>query len=236
MSNQIILPIAGKFSVADTIGEGNFKVVATFDTRPEAADFIRRPLIKEALLGITGMTQEIANALVEHQETVEVAFESGTIRRVTKAEHGKLQKALEAVAARVEAGDKELAFLAEVAGDIRSSFKYETVKRLSDEEKAFAANNTLRTIPGVDEEVAKFLVSNREALKEAFNAGVPKREVSEKAMSGLAAYQAEQAQKKEARRKELADERADILKENPEFVFQRNHFVDKAEFEAYNSK
>ena len=199
-----------------------------FATKQAAVDYMRKPLIKEALLAVAGLSSDIADMIIANTETVEIAFESGTIRRVTKAEHGKLAKALEFC---VASETKELAFLAEVAEDIKSSFKYAPVKRMSDDEKVAAAKNSLAAV--FDTEVAAFIIENKSVVIEALKAGIVKREVSDTASTALAKYRAEQAEKKEVKRSELAAKRA-AAPAGTKFV--KSDFVDEAEFKAYKAE
>lgn len=163
-----------------------------FETKREALDYLRRPKITEALLKVTGNNKELTDWLVENQEQVEVAFDTGTIRRVTKSEQKKLDKALEALK---EIGDHRVAFIVENADAISESFRWPSVKRMSEEEKAVAAKNTLVGLSG-REDVADWILANKDAVLTAFEAGVEKRAVSPKATEALAAYRAEMAKKK----------------------------------------
>ena len=166
-----------------------------FDTKKEAMDYLRRPKITEALLKVTNNNKELTDWLVEHQEQVEVAFETGTIRRVTKSEQKKLDKALEALK---EIDDQRVAFLVENADAISESFRWPSVKRMDDDQKATAAKNTLVGISG-REDVAEWILANKDAVLGAYDAGVEKRAVSPKATEALAAYRAKMAAEKAAK-------------------------------------
>lgn len=167
----------------------------TFDTKAEALNHLRKPKIAEAMKKVTGGNGELADWLVEHQETVEVAFETGTIKRVTKSEHNKLAKALEAI---VAAGDSKFAFVADNKGAILDSFRWPSVKRMSDEEKNAAARNTLVAASEGNTELAEWVLANKDAILEAYTAGVEKRQVNPKAAEALAAYQAKKKAEKAA--------------------------------------
>ena len=167
----------------------------TFETKAEAENYLRRPKIKEAMLKVTGNNAELADWLIDHQESVEMAFETGTIRRVTKSEHAKLAKALEALKA-IE-GNPKIAFLQDNAAAILESFRWPSVKRMTDAEKATAARNTLIAASD-NEELADWILANRDAVLEAFQAGKVKREVNPKAAQALAEYQARKRAEKEA--------------------------------------
>jgi len=166
-----------------------------FATKAEATNYIRRPKIAEALANLTGKdNQTLVDWLLDNQEHVEVAFESGTVKRVTKAEAAKLSKALDAI---VEDGNKAFAFVIDNIDAIKDSFRWPSVKRMTDEEKSIAARNTLIASSG-NEELADWVLENKNGILEAYQAGVVKREVSPKASEALAKYRAEKAAEKAA--------------------------------------
>jgi hypothetical protein len=165
-----------------------------FDTKADALNYLRKPKIKEAMKKICGGNTELADWLVDNQETVEMAFETGTIKRVTKAEHNRLTKALEAI---VEAKNPKFAFVADNAQAVIESFRWPSVKRMSDEEKAIAARNTLVGASD-NEELADWVLANKDAVLEAYSAGVEKRQINPKAQEALAAYRAKKAAEKAA--------------------------------------
>ena len=68
-----------------------------FDTKAEAVNHLRLPKIREAFAKLTDNNTELAEWLIANQEQVEMAFETGTIRRVSKAEKKKLQASLDAI-------------------------------------------------------------------------------------------------------------------------------------------
>lgn len=165
-----------------------------FDTRQEAMTYLRRPKILEALNKVTSNNKELSTWLLENQETVEMAFETGTIRRVTKVEHNKLSKALDAL--KEIQGNSKIAFLQENATAILESFRWPSVKRMDDAEKAIAARNTLVSASEGNEELAKWILDNKDAVLNAYDAGVEKRQVNPKAAEALAAYRAKKAAEK----------------------------------------
>jgi small-conductance mechanosensitive channel len=167
-----------------------------FATKKEAQDHVRLPKIREALNKLTKNNAELVDWLIANQETVEMAFETGTIRRVSKVEHGKLAKALKAVE---EAGNPKFAFVVEHAQAIMDSFRWPSVKRMTDEEKATAARNTLAAASEGNEELAEWILTNKEAVLEAFEAGIEKRQIPPKAAEALAAYRAKMAAEKKAK-------------------------------------
>jgi len=165
-----------------------------FDTKAEAMDYIRRPKISEALSALTGPgNDELVAWLLDNQDSVEDAFESGTVKRVTKAEMAKLVKALDAI---VDSGDKAFAFVIENVEAVKDSFRWPSVKRMTDEEKILTARNTLIAASG-NEELADWVITNKTAVIGAYQAGVVKREVSKNASDALAAYQAKKKAEKE---------------------------------------
>jgi len=168
----------------------------TFDTKAEALNYLRKPKIKEAMSKVTGGNAELTDWLVEHQESVEMAFETGTIRRVTKSEHNKLAKALEAL--KEIQGNTKIAFLQENTGAILDSFRWPSVKRMDDAEKSTAARNSLVAASEGNEELADWVIANKDAILVAYEAGVEKRQVNPKAAEALAAYRAKKAAEKAA--------------------------------------
>ena len=170
----------------------------TFATKAEALNFVRRPLILAAMLVAVNNQEDVAEWLVDNQDTVESAFESGTIRRVTKSDYNKLEKAL----AEITSG-----FLFDNSKAVLDSFRWPAVKRLTAEEKVEAAKTQLLQASN-NPELADYVVANSAAILEAYSAGVEKREVSPKAAAGLAEYQA----------KKRAEEDAEAEAKGPEAV------------------
>lgn len=166
-----------------------------FDTKKEAQDHLRRPKIESALKRLTGNNAELTTWLLDNQESVEMAFETGTIKRVTKSERNRLKKALDAIG---ETDDPKFAFVRDNADAIYETFRWPSVKRMSDEEKAVAARNTLIEASEGNKELADWVLSNREAILDAYQAGVVKREINPKAQEALAAYRAKKAAEKAA--------------------------------------
>src|SRR6478736_4433572 len=93
-----------------------------FDTKKEVVEYLRKPAITAALNAVTGGKKDLVEWLYANQEKVEVAFETGTIRRVTKSEQKQLDKALEALKA-VE-NVPGIKFLQENADAISDSFRW----------------------------------------------------------------------------------------------------------------
>ena len=184
-----------------------------FDTKSEANNYIRRPKILAALMSATGNNNELSTWLLDNQESVEIAFEVGTIRRVTKTETNKLTKAIEALKA-IE-GNPKIAFLQENAGAILDSFRWPSVKRMDEAEKATAARNSLVASSEGNTELAEWILANKEAVLAAYTAGVEKREINAKATEALAAYRAKKADEKAAKE---AAEMAEAVAAGPEAV------------------
>jgi hypothetical protein len=157
-----------------------------FATKAEAQAFIRRPLILKAFLDLTKNNEELSNWLVENQETVEAAFETGTIRRVTKSDYNKLDKAL----AELTHG-----FLFDNLEAVRESFRWPAVKRLTAEQKVAEATTLLANASG-NPELAAYVVANQDAILEGYKAGVEKREINTNAVAGLNEWRARQAAEK----------------------------------------
>jgi len=174
-----------------------------FDTKAEAMDHLRKPKIKAALDKITDGNEDLAVWLLDNQETVEAAFDTGTIKRVTKSERKKLKAALDHV---VELDDKKLAFLADNAEAIAETFRWPTVKRMDEEEKAVAARTTLATASDGNNDLAEWTIAHKDQILECYSAGKVKRKVSDKAQEALAKYRAEKAAEKAA--KEAAEKAA----------------------------
>jgi dsDNA-binding SOS-regulon protein len=172
-----------------------------FDTKAEAQDHLRRPQIQAALANVTAGNAELSQWLLDNQDTVESAFDIGTIKRVTKSERNKLAKAMEHLKTL---DDPKLAFVRENADAIVETFSWPSVKRMTDEQKAAAARNSLVAASDGNEELADWVVENKDRILEAFQAGKPKQTVNPKAAEALAAYRAKKAAEKAA--KEAAGE------------------------------
>jgi len=170
-----------------------------FDTKAEAMDHLRQPKIKEALMSLTDNNEDLCDWLIENMDTVTDAFDTGSIKRVTKNEKKLLIKSLEAVIAD---GNPAFKFIIENSEAIVDSFRWPTVKRMTDEEKAVAAKNSMVAASDGNEELADWVLENKDAVLEAFDAGKVKRQVSEKAKKALEEYRAKQAAEKEKAAKE----------------------------------
>ena len=110
---------------------------STFDTKAAAQDHLRRPKIEAVLKKLSDGNDDLVAWLIDNRDSVEAAFDVGTIRRVTKGEKKKLLAALEAVKEIYDAGENNtLKYIAENVENIYEGFRYPTQKRLTDEEKA----------------------------------------------------------------------------------------------------
>ena len=187
--------IKGDLKMAEMQLETVFKTPdgETFNTKTEAQDHMRRPKILEALRGLTENNIDLMEWLVEHRETVINAFDTGAIKRITKAEQKKINAAYDAMK---ESGDK--AFDIFVKNRDKFVIKYKPVPRMKDEEKVVAARNTILAASPGQEQLADWVITNEKAILEAYEAGKEKKAVSPKATLSLAAYQAGQSAKKEA--------------------------------------
>jgi dsDNA-binding SOS-regulon protein len=175
-----------------------------FDTKKEALDYLRRPQ-KEAALNKLTNNAELTSWLLENEEAVESIFESTKIRRVTKMEKKHLETAMDklvhAHATVAEDGavsniEKGFAFLVENASAIVESFRWPSVKRGTDEEQAATIKNGFLELTGKNEELSVWLIENKDAVLEGFQAGIVKQDVPQKTKDALAAYQAKRAAQK----------------------------------------
>ena len=166
-----------------------------FDTKTEAMDYMRKPQIVGALNKLNGNNAELTDWLYGQQEAIESTFESTKIRRVTKQEKKQLDKALAAV---VAAGDKSFAFIADNSAAVSDSFRWPSVKRGTEEEQAATVRAGFMTLTTENVELVDWIISNKDALLEAFQAGVVKREDKPKAQEALAAYRQKKADEKAA--------------------------------------
>lgn len=166
-----------------------------FATKTEAQDYLRRPKILEALEKLTEGNSELSAFIIDSEDAIRDAFDTGTIRRVTKAEQKKLEKAVEALKA-LENAPKDLAFLVDNATAVLESFRWPKVQRMKPEEKTLAAKNTLLALTDGNDDLCNWIIANQEAVLAAYEAGKEKRQVSEKATTALAAYREAQAKLK----------------------------------------
>ena len=134
---------------------------------------------------------------MENQEKVEMAFETGTIRRVSKSDHNKLRKALEAL--KEHSDDHKLSFLIENSDAMLDSFRWPSVKRMDDAEKALVARNTLLAATENNEKLVDWILGNKDMILSAYEAGIEKRQINEKAANALAEYRAKKAAEKAAK-------------------------------------
>jgi hypothetical protein len=154
-----------------------------FSTVTEARDYLRKPMVEAALKKVAGGDANLATFLYENEDEIMKSFEVGTVARVTKAEKNKLEKALAHLATIT---DNKLRFIQDNAAAVLDSFRWPSVKRMKDEEKAAATMAALTAL--ADANAAKWIIANREKIEEAYEAGVEKRQAP--AGGGLEEYQA----------------------------------------------
>ena len=165
-----------------------------FATKPEALDYMRKPQVIEALNGLTSGNDALSGWLYANREEIEASFELDKIRRVTKAEYKKLEAALEHIKTAM-ANSKEASFVVQNVAAIQESFRWPKVARLTQEEATSQIHERLTKLATgedgvVNTDLVNWMVAQKEPLVSAYAAGIVKREVSEKAASGLAEYQA----------------------------------------------
>lgn len=164
-----------------------------FDTKAEATDHLRRPLITAALNKLDGNNSELTNWLIDNQNDIEAGFEATSVQRVTKSEKKQLEKALDAIKA---SNDRAFSFVATNAASVLESFRWPSVKRGTKEEQAKTIHDGFMKITGDNKDLSDWIIANEVALLEAFRAGIVKREVNPKAADALAAYRAKRAEQK----------------------------------------
>jgi len=168
-----------------------------FATKKEALDYLRRPKIEAALKKLAPDNADLVGWLLENQERVEMAFETGNIRRVTKSERNKLEKAVKHLVEEY-GNDTKLAFVVEHAASVVESFRWPSVARMDEDEKRVTARSSLVLAAEGNEKLAEWIIANRDAVLAAYEAGVEKRVINPKAAEALAAYRAQKAQEKAA--------------------------------------
>lgn len=166
-----------------------------FASKAEALEYIRLPKVTAALNALTSNNADLTKWLLAHQDTVEAAFDTGTIRRVTKSDAKKLAAACAHLATLT---DPKLSFLIDNVGAVQDSFRWPAVKRMTDEEKATAARNTL-TAASDNEELAVWVLANKEGILAAYEAGVEKKAAPVGGQNALAEWRAKQAAEKAAK-------------------------------------
>ena len=185
----------------------------TFATKQEAIDHVRIPLIEAALNKLTQKNGDLVRWLVEKKDSIVEGFNAGKVQRVTKAERKALEKALFVVR---EMNHPGLVFISENVAAIVDSFKWPLRARMSQEDQAAAVKQAFVDLTTDDagngnDELVEWILANKDAILEAYEAGVEKRAVSEKATNALAAYQAAKKAGPEALAaymKEKADQKA----------------------------
>lgn len=152
-----------------------------FATRAEAVDFLRKPQIESALKVVAGGDANLAKFLSENEDEILKAFEAGVVARVTKAEKKRLMAALEELKTVV---NPKLRFLQDNIEAVADSFRWPSVKRMSEEAKAAATLESLTKLANAN--AANWIVANRKQIENAYNAGIEKRAAPP--AGGLAEY------------------------------------------------
>jgi len=172
---------------------------ATYSTKAEAEAHMAKPKVLEALNAITSKAS-LSEWLLSVKDRLREIYDTGVIRRVTNKEKGALEKDLKALV-ELSAAQKaanhpiQFPFINEHFDAILSSFRWPAVPRLKPEERQVAIRNSLMALCDGDADLADWIHTNNQGITEAFKAGTPKREVSQKAIDALAAYQAERKAK-----------------------------------------
>lgn len=160
---------------------------SNFDTKEAALRHMRKGAIMAALLAVAGGDRPLAAALYDKEDELNAAFDTGTVRMVTKAERKSLDKALDALVAAKAPGTE---FLVTNVEAVKQSFRWPAQKRLTPEEKVAAQLTAVVDIFDGREDVAGWVVQEKDKIMAAFKAGQPERKVSDKASEGLALWRA----------------------------------------------
>ena len=164
-----------------------------FATKEEANDYVRKPLIKAALMTLTGNQGDLVEWLIANQSELQDSYVAGTITRVTKAERKELKKAVDAVVASGMAG---IQFIIDNADQLVNSFKWPAKARVKPEEKEAAVREAFIDLTDNNAELVDWLIANKDALDTAFEAGKTKREAPAGGQEALAAWRAARAEAK----------------------------------------
>ena len=165
------------------------------DAKQKAIDHMRLPLITSAFMTLAKGNKEMTEYLIANEDEVVSAFETGTIKLVTKKERQPLEDALKKV---VEVANPDFKFINDHSEAILESFRWPTVKRMSEEEKALAARNSLMALTNGNVELVDWILANKEGVMEAYEAGKVKRAVSDAGIKALEEYRAKKAAEKAA--------------------------------------
>lgn len=158
-----------------------------FATKEEASDFIRKPLIKAALMVLTGNQGDLVDWLIANQTELQDSYVAGTITRVTKAERKELKKAVDTV---VASGLTGIQFIIDNADQLVASFKWPTKARVKPEEKEAAVREAFLDLTDNNAELVDWLIANKDGLDAAFEAGKEKRAAPVGGQEALAAWRA----------------------------------------------
>jgi len=190
--------------MSDTIAQVYIIDGRHFATKADAVAYQKRPKIVAALKASIGSGEnesKIVDWLVENQEDVEVAFEIGTIKRVTKVELKRLQTQMDALVAAAAADPafaKTYSFLVDNAAAVVASYRHPSVKRMTDEEKTAGAIAYLTEKSG-NAGLAQFIVEKKDTILEGYGAAKEKKAPHANATNALAEYRAKKAAEKAAK-------------------------------------
>jgi len=177
---------------------------STFETKAEAQEYMRRPIVLKALNELTENNEDLSQWLLDQKSVLQDAFSTGTIKRVTKSERKAFGKEMDSLLEMAEKNGVKVPFVREHHSDIVEGFKYPTAKRMDSDEKMAAIKNTILGVSEGNEEVVDWVIANKDAVFTAYDAGKPKRQVSKAAEEGLRKYREQQAKLKAQKEAEAA--------------------------------
>jgi Arc/MetJ-type ribon-helix-helix transcriptional regulator len=163
-----------------------------YTTAKEMNEARRGPLVQAALSSLTGKNPDLVDWLTKNQNAIIASYNAGNMRRVLKNERKALTKALEYVSTTL-AADPKAKFVVENANAIAETFKWPGQKRIKAEDKDAAIQEAFLELTGDNAELSAWLLSNKDALEAAYDAGIPKRPMNPKALEALAAGRAKAA-------------------------------------------
>lgn len=203
---------------------------SVFSSMAEALEHVRVPLVKAALVKLTGEGNgELVTWLLDNKVEIENTYEADKVQRVTKSERKELRKALDAISNANVSGSE---FVVEHTNAIIDSFKWPTKARVKPEEKELTILAAFNDLTADDDgkpndTLVQWLLTNKEALFEAYAAGVEKRALAPQAAAGLKEYQEAKAAAKAAGPEALAA----FIKERQEKMAAKKA-AEKAERDA----
>jgi len=171
-----------------------------FNTKAEAEQHNRLPVIMNDLIVVADGQEKLAKWILDCQKHIKELFALGKVKRVTKSDRNRLQRGLKKLSEIHEDRGMgvDVAWIVENSEALVKGFKWPGQKRLKDEELQEALQEKASELTNGDQELATWIIASKDAILKAYEAGKPKREISEKAVQGLAAYRAKMAQQKAA--------------------------------------